>query len=171
MATILLDDKLLSSPTVVSMSRGAKAMHVAGLFHISANKTDGYIRKEHVRNIAGDAGVRYFKIAVSELTRDGIWSPDDAGYDVLGWGVVAKRESERLPAHEWIPLRSFVFERDNFTCTYCGERGGRLECDHIIPVSRGGGSNLDNLTTSCFTCNRSKRDKTVEEWLDVEATL
>lgn len=65
----------------------------------------------------------------------------------------------------WAVLRSEVFERDNYTCTYCGERGGKLECDHIIPVAKGGGHDLANLTTACRPCNRSKRDKTLAEWM------
>jgi hypothetical protein len=64
----------------------------------------------------------------------------------------------------WVKVRSEVFRRDDFTCRYCGERGGRLECDHVIPVSRGGSDNISNLVTACFKCNRSKRAKTVEEW-------
>ena len=71
---------------------------------------------------------------------------------------------ERLPANQWIPLRRQIFERDNYTCQYCGEHGGKLECDHVIPVSRGGSHEPDNLVTACFRCNRSKRDKLVEEW-------
>jgi hypothetical protein len=70
----------------------------------------------------------------------------------------------RVFAREWADIRSRIFERDDFTCAYCGQRGGRLECDHIIPVSRGGATTEQNLTTSCFSCNRKKRDKTAEEW-------
>ena len=70
----------------------------------------------------------------------------------------------RPPAAVWARLRSATFARDNYTCTYCGERGGRLECDHLIPVSRGGNSDPSNLVTACFTCNRGKRNKTVDEW-------
>lgn len=70
----------------------------------------------------------------------------------------------RPPAHIWRSLREQVFERDDYTCHYCGSRGVRLECDHVLPVSRGGGHDLDNLVTACFACNRSKRAKTVEEW-------
>lgn len=62
-------------------------------------------------------------------------------------------------------LRMVVFRRDNFTCCYCGERGKRLECDHLYPVSRGGRNVLSNLVTACRDCNRSKRDKTLAEWL------
>ena len=71
----------------------------------------------------------------------------------------------RPAASEWAELRRIVFERDNYTCSYCGSRGGKLECDHKLPVSRGGSHGLDNLTTAYFDCNRSKRAKTVDEWL------
>lgn len=72
--------------------------------------------------------------------------------------------SDRLPPSEWVPIRQRIFARDDFTCTYCGERGGQLECDHIHPLSRGGSNDDDNLTTACRPCNRAKRDKTLDEW-------
>lgn len=67
-------------------------------------------------------------------------------------------------AHEWAAIRSEVFARDGYTCTYCGSHGVQLECDHVVPVSRGGTSEMDNLTTACRPCNRSKRAKTLAEW-------
>ena len=42
----------------------------------------------------------------------------------------------RPVASEWSRIRRAVFERDDYTCQYCGERGGRLECDHVVPVAR-----------------------------------
>lgn len=75
-------------------------------------------------------------------------------------------EYKRPPSHEWREIREQIFLRDDYTCGYCGERGGRLECDHVTPVSRGGGSEDSNLITACFNCNRSKRDKTIEEWIN-----
>jgi hypothetical protein len=71
----------------------------------------------------------------------------------------------RPPQSEWAEIRAFVFERDDYTCQYCGEYGGRLECDHVVPVSRGGTNDFENLLTACFGCNRSKRDKLLSEWL------
>lgn len=55
-------------------------------------------------------------------------------------------------------LRRAVFERDNFTCQYCGGVGEEtdLEVDHIIPVSKGGNDDIRNLCTACWKCNRSK---------------
>jgi len=66
--------------------------------------------------------------------------------------------------HDWAVIRARIFERDDYTCTYCGARGTALECDHIVPVARGGDSTDDNLTTACKPCNRSKWSKTVAEW-------
>jgi hypothetical protein len=56
-----------------------------------------------------------------------------------------------------------VLMRDNFSCRYCGVKGDekKLEVDHIIPRSRGGGNDETNLVTACFECNRGKRDKLI----------
>ena len=72
--------------------------------------------------------------------------------------------SGRPAAAEWAETRSRIFKRDKFTCTYCGEVGKRLECDHVVPVSRGGSSDDNNLTTACKPCNRSKAGKLLSEW-------
>jgi len=55
-------------------------------------------------------------------------------------------------------IRFKVFERDRFTCQYCGKRVPDiiLEADHLLPKSQGGKDTLDNLVTSCFECNRGK---------------
>ena len=60
-------------------------------------------------------------------------------------------------------LRKAVFERDNYTCQYCGCSGSDvcLEIDHIIPVSRGGNSDIRNLVTACEHCNRSKNNRLI----------
>lgn len=70
---------------------------------------------------------------------------------------------------EWYRLIKIVFERDNYTCTYCGIVGGKLEADHIIPFSKGGEDTIENLTTSCQKCNRQNRDKSVKEFNDWRA--
>jgi hypothetical protein len=55
-------------------------------------------------------------------------------------------------------LRFEVFNRDSFTCQYCGRKTPEviLELEHIIPISKGGTDEIENLTTSCFECNRGK---------------
>jgi hypothetical protein len=89
--------------------------------------------------------------------------------DMIGNGAVTawnKIQADiRPPAHIWRELRELVFSRDDYTCSYCGKRGTYLECDHIVPVSRGGSSEVKNLTTACKPCNRAKRDKLLSEWV------
>ena len=60
--------------------------------------------------------------------------------------------------------RRAVFERDGEVCAYCKTDSGPFHIDHIMPKSRGGSDNLENLTVACAPCNLSKRDKTLEEW-------
>lgn len=51
-----------------------------------------------------------------------------------------------------------IFKRDNFKCQYCGKTSDEviLEIDHVIPKSKGGTNDYDNLITSCRECNRGK---------------
>lgn len=54
-------------------------------------------------------------------------------------------------------------------CKYCKAEANNL--DHIIPLSKGGGNNLDNLQLICGRCNRAKWDSTEEEFLEWLKTL
>ena len=60
-------------------------------------------------------------------------------------------------------LRFSVFERDGFTCQYCGEQPPSvvLHIDHILPVSKGGTNDPENLRTSCAACNGGKGAKDI----------
>lgn len=55
-------------------------------------------------------------------------------------------------------LRFDVFKRDSFECQYCGATPPKviLHCDHVIPVKNGGENDIDNLVTSCESCNLGK---------------
>lgn len=61
-------------------------------------------------------------------------------------------------------LRRRVRERANFLCEYCQTAevlsGLRCAIDHIIPKSRGGSDDLDNLCAACTFCNSRKYAKT-----------
>ncbi len=59
-------------------------------------------------------------------------------------------------------LRYDVLKRDGFKCQICGSSasdGVKLHVDHIIPVSKGGKTELKNLRTLCDRCNMGKSDK------------
>lgn len=77
---------------------------------------------------------------------------------------VMYRRLAHVDLEKWKEISKIVFERDSYTCKYCGIAGGTLEIDHIQPISKGGSEALDNLATSCRRCNRQKKDKTLEEF-------
>ena len=61
-------------------------------------------------------------------------------------------------AHRRKITRRAVFARDSWTCQYCGSRSN-LTVDHVIPRSKGGSSNWENIVASCAPCNRRKGDR------------
>ena len=48
-----------------------------------------------------------------------------------------------------------VFLRDKFTCQYCGNKKD-LTFDHLLPKSKGGVTDWENVVTACSTCNVKK---------------
>ncbi|KAK9079206.1 hypothetical protein SSX86_000876 [Deinandra increscens subsp. villosa] len=58
--------------------------------------------------------------------------------------------------------RKNVFARDNFSCQYCSSTAN-LTIDHVLPMSRGGEWEWENLVTACLSCNSKKGQKTPEE--------
>ena len=58
-------------------------------------------------------------------------------------------------------LRFAIFQRDDFTCKYCGRSPPDvvLHCDHEFPRARGGNDHPLNLVTACSDCNSGKSDK------------
>ncbi|MBN1668752.1 MAG: HNH endonuclease, partial [Anaerolineales bacterium] len=59
--------------------------------------------------------------------------------------------------------RKEIFRRDDYTCQYCGQRGGQLTIDHVTPRRLGGQHTWDNLVTACAACNHRKGGRTAEQ--------
>ena len=70
-------------------------------------------------------------------------------------------ESKELSNSRYIPvwLRDEVLKRDGYRCSYVSAQGYRCDCpvgleiDHVIPFSKGGKTDLENLRILCSTHN------------------
>jgi 5-methylcytosine-specific restriction endonuclease McrA len=61
--------------------------------------------------------------------------------------------------------RQNIYARDRYRCQYCGDRYAteELTYDHVLPKSRGGRTEWENIVTCCIGCNREKGGRTPKE--------
>ena len=69
----------------------------------------------------------------------------------------------KRPRPEKKLTRREVFQRDKYTCQYCGSETRELSLDHVIPRHRGGRHIWDNVVSACFRCNNRKAGRTPQE--------
>jgi 5-methylcytosine-specific restriction endonuclease McrA len=76
--------------------------------------------------------------------------------------VLRLRHFVRVPYRATAPLtRRAVFARDDWTCQYCGAAAENL--DHVIPRSKGGLHEWENVVAACRRCNSRKENRLVED--------
>ena len=68
-----------------------------------------------------------------------------------------QESAERRRARISEAVRLAVWARDEGRCVRCSADED-LQFDHVIPVSRGGGSSAENVQVLCGDCNRLKAD-------------
>jgi 5-methylcytosine-specific restriction endonuclease McrA len=79
--------------------------------------------------------------------------------------VIRLREFRRIPYQTRALSRKNVLLRDRYTCQFCARvlPAHELTLDHVIPRSRGGHTDWDNLVACCHRCNNLKGDRLPEE--------
>jgi 5-methylcytosine-specific restriction endonuclease McrA len=79
--------------------------------------------------------------------------------------VIRLSRYDRVPIHEAPFTRRNLYQRDDYTCQYCGRRGSadKLSIDHVVPRSRGGHTTWENCVLACVRCNARKADRTLKE--------
>lgn len=66
--------------------------------------------------------------------------------------------------YEWMrEIRSKPFVR----CHWCGTKvsGRKVHFDHIIALSKGGTHTIGNLCSACASCNSSKKNRLIADWI------
>lgn len=65
-----------------------------------------------------------------------------------------------LTLKEWEGAKAY-FEQ---SCAYCGKGETELHQEHVIPMSKGGAYNKQNIIPSCQPCNNKKWAHDMEKW-------
>ncbi len=89
--------------------------------------------------------------------------------------VIVLQFYDKLPSREVSFSRKNLFERDKYTCQYCGEKPQSrrvalkwmeekaLNLDHVVPRSRGGKTTWTNIVSACYKCNTKKGNQLLHE--------
>jgi hypothetical protein len=121
----------------------------------------------HVTKVVGELQLKGC-IRVGDTSREGtlytVVAPRDVPLVVtkLNAASVAPDDDDYFNAPE---RRRLVFERDDWTCQYCGERvtEANATLDHYVPQCQNGSHSKENLRTACLVCNGVKSGKSFEE--------
>lgn len=124
---------------------GKNAIYVQG--HQPRTCTDHAARRERMAKVGRSGRGRRFtmehrrKISVALKKKTG--TSREMRRRIRGWATY----------RQW---RNAVYERDDFTCTNCGVRGGSIQADHVSPiaVSPELAFSLSNGRTLCVACHK-----------------
>jgi 5-methylcytosine-specific restriction endonuclease McrA len=71
--------------------------------------------------------------------------------------------ARKLQVHSEPYCPKEILKKFEFKCVYCTNEATCL--DHVIPLSRGGPDMEINLVAACRSCNTSKSNKLLHEWM------
>ncbi len=100
--------------------------------------------------------------SAEEEAREYVHSPSRA---IPVPSVIRLLEYRRIPHQTRALSRKNILIRDRYTCQYCERTlsSAELTLDHVMPRSRGGESNWENLVACCHRCNNRKGNRLPDE--------
>jgi len=82
----------------------------------------------------------------------------DASFDIPS--VIRLEHFVQRPHRPRRMTKLEIFNRDQYTCQYCGRKLADLTLDHVIPKHMGGEHSWENVVSACAACNRKKAGRT-----------
>ena len=119
-----------------------------------------YIMTKEIRNQISKSSKGKHSGEKCNLWKGGIWSYERRLF------LNERRRSMKLNAigshiqGEWENLKA----QYDWTCPACGKREPEIKLteDHIVPLSKGGSDNIENIQPLCRSCNCSKHTKIID---------
>jgi len=99
----------------------------------------------------------------AEMLENGLGYFHTVGQMVPIPSVIRLDKMIKRPRRERKMSRYEIFNRDHYTCQYCGEQSRHLTLDHVMPRFRGGQHTWENVVSACMECNRRKAGRTPKE--------
>jgi hypothetical protein len=88
--------------------------------------------------------------------------------DMTAFGTGGRKAGQ---GGKWIrpERRLAILVRDGFTCMYCGRNlkdapPAEVTLDHLVPCSKGGTNQSDNLVCACRSCNSSRGSRDLSDF-------
>jgi 5-methylcytosine-specific restriction endonuclease McrA len=113
--------------------------------------------------VVNNAGGQYATLDFSEWSDFSRHSIDEECFHSINFKIripqiIVLILFDKMPRKEVKLTRNNIFERDNYTCQYCGQPFDRkdLNIDHVVPRDKGGRTTWENVATSCVPCNTRK---------------
>lgn len=136
----------------LSLNKEARRVYEAKYRKENPEKRSAIVRKSMANNIEHHKTVRRLHLATDH-----------------GRAVHRRQTQKRYALKKSAFVESVcpqaLYEKQNGTCYLCSEKFEfhEMECDHVIPLSRGGLHQVSNCKMACIFCNRSKGAKLLEE--------
>lgn len=123
---------------------------------IFSKKLNVFVRPESSKYCSYPCAISYKNKYENPMSKKEVRDKITGSNSYLWEGGITDENKRLRKTYEYKQWRKLVYERDDYTCQGCKERGGTLNADHIKPFSIYPELRLDidNGRTLCVKCHR-----------------